>query len=360
MNEIQVRDLLFEIFPPESDSDWGDVLRRAKRPSPSLRRLTLLVAVVLFAVLAVGSALALSGRLGNLFHGTPVNDLTPRERFLMSEFDMNGKVELIARRKGLAFYVVRRKDGRLCYSIGDVRTHLTPAQREGRFRFGETDCPLGFPSRALPVLNHSYFTYRPGDREARMVGVRGFAANAVARIGVIGRDNEIIFTLPVEGNVYSAGKRGFMGARGIVALDDKGKALWVQCTAIGRSPAPQFPSGGCGRFKNSPPPKVTPPKPAAKADYAVRPGGRAERNRRRSQVRDPRLADRGELHRPHSGTAPPRRLSRWPGRSRLLQAGQGGRSGECPGNVFHEAVRVRSASQSVEPVCASSDGVRAL
>ncbi len=187
MNEIQVRDLLFEIFPPESDSDWGDVLRRAKRPSPSLRRLTLLVAVVLFAVLAVGSALALSGRLGNLFHGTPVNDLTPRERFLMSEFDMNGKVELIARRKGLAFYVVRRKDGRLCYSIGDVRTHLTPAQREGRFRFGETDCPLGFPSRALPVLNHSYFTYRPGDREARMVGVRGFAANAVARIGVIGR-----------------------------------------------------------------------------------------------------------------------------------------------------------------------------
>src|SRR6266516_3524425 len=262
MNEIQVRDLLFEIFPPESDSDWGDVLRRAKRPSPSLRRLTLLVAVVLFAVLAVGSALALSGRLGNLFHGTPVNDLTPRERFLMSEFDMNGKVELIARRKGLAFYVVRRKDGRLCYSIGDVRTHLTPAQREGRFRFGETDCPLGFPSRALPVLNHSYFTYRPGDREARMVGGRGFAAHAVARIGVIGRDNEIIFTLPVEGNVYSAGKRGFMGARGIVALDDKGKALWVQCTAIGRSPAPQCPSGGCGRFKNSPPPKVTPPKPA--------------------------------------------------------------------------------------------------
>src|SRR3954454_503548 len=197
MNEFQVRDALLELFPPEADSDWDDVLRRSGRRPSSVGRLTLLVAVALLGVLALGSALALSGRLGNLFHGTAVNDLTPRERYLMSEFDMNGKVELIARRKGLAFYVVRKKDGHLCYSIGDVRTNLTPAQREGRFRFGETDCPLGFPSRALPVLNHSSFTYRPGDREARMVGIRVFAADAVARLEVIGPDKEIIFTLPV-------------------------------------------------------------------------------------------------------------------------------------------------------------------
>jgi hypothetical protein len=50
MNEIQVRDLLFEMFPPEADSDWDDVLRRAKRPFSSIRRLTLLVAVALLAV----------------------------------------------------------------------------------------------------------------------------------------------------------------------------------------------------------------------------------------------------------------------------------------------------------------------
>src|SRR5256885_16018329 len=117
MNEIQVRDLLFEMFPPEADSDWDDVLRRAKRPSSSIRRLSLLVAVALLAVLGVGSALALTGRLGGLFQGTPVNDLTPRERFLLSEFDMTGKVELIAKRNGLAFYVIRAKNGRLCYSV---------------------------------------------------------------------------------------------------------------------------------------------------------------------------------------------------------------------------------------------------
>src|SRR6266542_7071981 len=103
MNEIQLRDRLFDLFPPAKDADWDDVLLRAK-PLRSLRRLTLLVAVALLATLAVGSALALSGRLGGLFHGTPVNDLTPRERFLLSEFDMSGKVELIATRNSTAFY----------------------------------------------------------------------------------------------------------------------------------------------------------------------------------------------------------------------------------------------------------------
>src|SRR6266511_3143714 len=154
MKEVQLRDLLFEMFPPEADSDWDDVLRRTQGPSSSIRRLALLVAVALLAVLVVGSALALSGRLGGLFHGTPVNDLTPRERFLLSEFDMSGKVELIATRNSSAFYVIRRNsDGRLCYSIGDVRKNLTPAQAEARTRFGGSSCidPRAFPSKAMPV-----------------------------------------------------------------------------------------------------------------------------------------------------------------------------------------------------------------
>ena len=258
MNEIQVRDLLFEMFPPEADGDWDDVLRRAQGHSSSIRRLTLLVAVALLAVLAVGSALALTGRLGGLFHGTPVNDLTPRERFLLSEFDMNGKVELIAKRNSHAFYVIRRSDGRLCYSIGDVRKKLTPAQAEANTRFGGGGCidPRIFPSKALPVLDFSFFSYRPGDAESRLAGLQGFAADPVARIGVIGRDNRIVFSVPVENNVYTAGKKGIAGARGIVALDKDAKVLWVQCMAGGRAPAAQFPSGGCGKYKNSPQPVV--------------------------------------------------------------------------------------------------------
>jgi hypothetical protein len=261
VNDALVRDALFELVPPATDDDWRDVVARAGRSRTQLRRLTLVLALLAVVTLAVGSALALSGRLGNLFHGTPVNDLTPREKFLMSELNMSGKVELIARRNGSAFYVIRRNGGRVCYSIGDARTNLTPAQREGRFRFGGAECPDPrlFPSRAMPVLNQSFFSYKPGERESRLAGLQGFAADAVDRVGVIGRDNRIVFTLPVEHNVYTAGKRGFMGARGVVALDDDGKVLWVQCFAIGRSVAPQFPSGGCGKYKNTPPPNLPSP-----------------------------------------------------------------------------------------------------
>src|SRR6266550_1168016 len=239
--------------------EMNDVQLRAKASSWSFRRLTLLVAAALLAALAVGSALALSGRIGGLFHGTPVNDLTPRERFLLSEFDMKGRVELIATRNATAFYVIRRGDGRLCYSIGDVRKNLTPFQRESRTRFsGAAGCidPRIFPSRAMPVLNFSYYSYRAGDLESRLAGLQGFAADAVDRIGVIGRDKRIVFSVPVVHNVYTAGRKGISGARGIVALGKDGKVLWVQCTAMGSSPAPQFPSGGCGKYKNSPPPNV--------------------------------------------------------------------------------------------------------
>ena len=260
MNDIQLRDGLFELFPPDGASDWEDVLRRAASPR-RVRRLTLLLAAAFLVVLAIGSALALSGRLGGLFHGTPVNDLTPREQFLMREFDMKGRVELIAQRGSTAFYVIRRTDGRLCYSMGEVRKHLTPAQREAQFRFGGGDCvdPRIFPSRAMPVLSHAFFSYRIGDSEASFGGLQGFAADAVEEIGVIGPKNQIAFTIPVADNVFSAGKKTVAGGRGIVALGKDGDVLWVQCFAIGRPPpAAQFPKGGCGRYKNSPPPVLPP------------------------------------------------------------------------------------------------------
>lgn len=272
MNEIQLRDRLFELFPPRNDGDWEDVLHRAQSSRWRFRRLTLLVAVTFLVVLTVGSALALSGRLGGLFHGTPVNDLTPRERFLMSEFDMSGKVKLIATRNSTAFYVIRRSDGRLCYSIGRIPSKKpTPFQREVGTRFGSGGCidPRVFPSRAMPVLNFSYFSYQRGDTEYKLAGLQGFAADPVARIGVIGRDNRIVFTVPVEDNVYTAGRKGISGARGVVALDKDGKVLWVQCIAI-RSPARQFPSGGCGVYENSPPPDLP---PTARPTKPAKPSG---------------------------------------------------------------------------------------
>jgi hypothetical protein len=265
MNETQLRDGLFALFPPDHGSDWDDVLRRAEKPRRHLSRLSLAVAVALLLLLAVGSALALSGRLGGLFHGTPVNDLSSREKFLMSEWDLNGKVELLAKRGATAFYVIRRKDGRLCYSVGQVRTHLTPAQREANIRFGGTGCidPRIFPSRAVPVLDYSFYSYHRGARESSLVGLQGFAADPVARIGVIGRDKRIVFSVPVDGNVYSAGRKSIMGARGLVAFDKHDKVLWVKCTAMG--------GADCGQYKNSRPPKLPAMSPPARPKPVVGP-----------------------------------------------------------------------------------------
>jgi hypothetical protein len=185
---------------------------------------------------------------------------------------MKGKAELIARRGSTAFYVIRRNDGRLCYSVGESRKNLTPAQRQGQFRFGGAECidPRIFPSRAMPVLSHPSLGYRSGDSEAELGGLSGFAADAIAKVGVIGSDNQIAFTIPVSDNVFTAGKRTIRGGRGIVALGSGGEVLWVQCFAFGRSPAPQFPSGGCGKYKNSPPPNLPPVKAAPKP---TRPSG---------------------------------------------------------------------------------------
>ena len=181
---------------------------------------------------------------------------------------------MIAKRNSTAFYVIRRSDGRVCYSASPVSHKvLTPAQKEEATRFnGSTGCidPSVFPSRAMPVLNYSFYAYRPGDREYRLVGLQGFAAAPVARIGVIGRDKQIVFSVPVVHNVYTSGKKGIAGGRGIVALDKNGKVLWVQCTAIGTAPDPHFPSGGCGKYKNSPPPNVP---PVAQPTRPVKPVG---------------------------------------------------------------------------------------
>ncbi len=137
MNDVGAR--LRLLLPPDARADWDDVVRRAGS-SRRMPRLVVGVAVIVAAVLAVGSALALTGRLGNLLHGQPVRDLTPRERFILSELDVSGNVELIATKGSRTFYVIRRRGGQRCYALGEIRKGLTPAQAELNTRFSAVGC----------------------------------------------------------------------------------------------------------------------------------------------------------------------------------------------------------------------------
>jgi hypothetical protein len=247
MNDVELRDGLFHLFPPEAGGDWDEVLRRAGRPQRRLRRILLPVVVLLVAALAVGSALALTGRLGSVFHGTPVKDLTPNEQFMLSDLGATGKVELLATHGSRTFYLIRKRDGGLCYAVGTKLRRLTPAQIQERSRFGALGCLAKgtFPSRSIPVLDFSYYRLRRGERlPGTLVGLEGFAADPVRKIGVIGPNNKIAYTTAVEHNVYSAGRAEVSGARGLVALGDDDKPLWVQCHE----------RQGCGKYKSSPPP----------------------------------------------------------------------------------------------------------
>jgi hypothetical protein len=244
----------------EARPDWDDVLRRAGgRPSLRRRRVALVLGAALVLVLAAGSALALTGRLPGLFHGTPVRDLTPFERFYLEDTGIKGtRVELVATQRDRAFYVIRGRHG-ICYAIGSRGRRLTPAQAEEESRFGALGCvPRSvFPSRLVPILDFSGYAMRLGGTP-HLVRLEGFAADPVARVGAIGRDNRVFYSVAVTQNVYSGGRAPAEPVRGLVAFDSSDRPVYVECHA----------RGGCGKFRNTPRPRLPstpPPRPVRPA-----------------------------------------------------------------------------------------------
>ncbi|MBA3735273.1 MAG: hypothetical protein H0W90_08755 [Actinobacteria bacterium] len=254
-DELTTR-VLWHRLAPNFDAEIG---KDANREPRHLRRWGLLVAALLIVALATGSALALTGHLKGLFGGSEVRDLSAAEQFNLSEMaGAKARVTLIASRNGQAFYVIKRKKGGPCYAVGAVERHLTPAQLQlrSRSRFGAVGCPLaggsfGFPSKVQPILDFSVF-FATRDRIARLARLEGFAADPVAKVGVIGVDNKIAYTVDARENTYLGGHSAVV-AHGIVALDKEEKPLFVQCTV----------RKGCGKYRN--PVRATTPSPAPPA-----------------------------------------------------------------------------------------------
>jgi hypothetical protein len=223
----------------------GNVDNDTKRSPKHLRRWGLLVAALLIVALATGSALALTGHLKGLFGGNEVRDLSAAEKFNLSEMaGAKARVTLIASRDGRAFYVVKRKNGGPCFATGAVERHLTPAQMQSPSRFAVLSCPLsnrslGFPSKAHPIFDFSVFA-ATGTRPAQLTRLEGFAADPVAKVGVLGVDNKIAYTVDVRENTY-IGVHAPLVVHGIVALDKDDKPLFVKCTV----------REGCGKYRDS-------------------------------------------------------------------------------------------------------------
>ncbi len=231
----QVRDL-GDAF---DDGDWNAVLRRAAASDRRPQRQRLLFALTLLCALAVAlPAIALSGRLGSLFgfstSGTALDEQTLelRDASALESAGAAGTVRLIATREGVAFYVAKSKQGGFCPLTGP-----SDQARPSFSVFGcmNADASASFPSPAHPVLDFSP-GYTPGMKTGLMwiSQLRGFAADGIKTIEVIGTDDTILASVPVVDNVYASersssppGEGGIGPAKALVGLDENGTQVWV-------------------------------------------------------------------------------------------------------------------------------------
>ena len=98
----------------------------------------------------------------------------------------------------------------------------------------------GFPSGGNPVLDLSVYEGTRHDlREFSLFRVEGFAADGVSAVQFFRPNGDVALTVPVSGNVYSAGKRPEGPDRGLRGRRRQGRQAGVAVALGGvRPPRP--------------------------------------------------------------------------------------------------------------------------
>ena len=143
-------------------------------------------------------------------------------------------------------FLLRRDQGRAVYRIGGLRAGYTscyatgPASEVGRL--GLTACGRarlpGFPSHAQPVLNLSGIQLRRGQKTPSLFRLEGLAADAVAEIGLLDADGEVVERVPVEANVYVLAAPPEEANGDLVAYDREGRIVFRSGRGGERNPPP--------------------------------------------------------------------------------------------------------------------------
>jgi hypothetical protein len=232
MNELDlIRAFRSDVAEPDEQTRQAVRATIAARARPRHRRRSrwlIVAAAAGVAVLAAVSALAAGPQFSALFDGTPVpvEQLQPADRFVLSSSDARGpRVELLARRDGRAFYIIKRQNGGPCYASGAVGQPL---------RLGVTMCPragasLAFPSSRQPILDQSSYAASATTSDQRLLSLAGFAADPVKRIAVIDDQGVTAYSVPVIDNVYVASDLPTVPVGELVAFDASGHELYRQC-----------------------------------------------------------------------------------------------------------------------------------
>jgi hypothetical protein len=126
---------------------------------------------------------------------------------------------LLAVRHRRALYRLQLPNGAPCFGVGRASDIGAP---------GSVVCPRGgFPTAGDPLLDFSVYEGTRHDfRELSLYRVEGFAADGVAAVQFFRPNGDVALTVPVSGNVYSAGSVPQGPIAGFAAVDKDGKRLW--------------------------------------------------------------------------------------------------------------------------------------
>lgn len=143
-----------------------------------------------------------------------------------------GEVRLLAHRAGVSFYTATSTAGGYCFAIG--------LNEQAKASFDALECQGGtigsFPSATAPVADFSALNATT-DGVTYVTTLAGFATDSVSRVAVLGASGRVIYSTPVEKNVYAAGDVPRTPADAIVAFE--GANTLVYRKPLTPPPAPQ-------------------------------------------------------------------------------------------------------------------------
>jgi hypothetical protein len=212
---------------------------RASAEAPRRRRLPTAVLAALIALAVAAPAVAV-GRdaIADLFRvsnrGDDVSRGSLSEVSALSARGFGSEMRLLGERAGFRFYVGRSAaNGGPCFAV----TAAPAPGRGGAYACQQQEPPAGTPQFPSPQVPIADFSPRRGHAERPEVFVRalaGFAADGVARVGVVFPDGETYWTT-VEQNVYASREVPQRPASAIVAEDASG-AIVHRYELVGETP----------------------------------------------------------------------------------------------------------------------------
>jgi hypothetical protein len=209
---------------PELAGDDVESSERGSEEIPVRKKILIALVTIIAALSAAAIGVATAGRttesaqrydhISN--NGVPVA-VSERNANILRGGGGEPVLNRLGTRGGLTFYTGRGDSGGPCYAVGPVETG----------GIGALAClrpPAHFPSSDAPILDMSGISSDPGTGSTTFLGLSGFAADGVARVGVIGADG-VLHDAEVRDNIYYADLPQFQ-ASALIALDASGHEVF--------------------------------------------------------------------------------------------------------------------------------------